>query len=337
MKASIKAISYYLPEKIFSNDDYFQFFPEAFINKENLLKIGVNRRHIIDPNETASDIGVKAARSLFVEHDISPEEIDFLIFCSLEFDYIFPGTSVMIHKQLDLSTSCGTLDMAVGCSGYPYALSYAKGLIESSGFKNVLLINSSSLSKLIHPKDKASRYLFGDAAAATLVSSSEGNNGIGDFVFGTESKKFDQIIINDGAARNRFTDKSFIDFTDDNGNITNNAHVYMNGYSVFNFGLNIVPQMINNLLQKNGIVKEDIDIFVFHQANLFLIETIRKKMQIPEENVFNFIENVGNTVSASIPIAIYEAQKSGKIKTGSKVVLAAFGVGLSWGATIIDF
>ena len=337
MKASIKAISYYLPEKIFTNRDYFQLFPEAIINEENLLKIGVQERHVIDPSETASDIAVKAANTLFLEHSINPDEIDFLVYCSLEFDYIFPGSSVVIHKQLNLSTACGTMDMVVGCSGYPYALSYAKGLVESSDFKNVLLINSSTLSRLIHPKDKASRYLFGDAAAATLVSASKGRVGIGEFIFGTESKKFDQIIIKDGAARNPLTDKSFVDFTDENGNITNNAHIYMNGYSVFNFGLNIVPKMINNLLRKNDLTKDDIDIFIFHQANLFLIETIRKKMQIPDEKVFNFIENIGNTVSASIPIAIYEAKKAGKIKSGSKIVLAAFGVGLSWGVTIIDF
>ena len=204
-------------------------------------------------------------------------------------------------------------------------------------FKNILLINSSSLTKLIHRKDKASRYLFGDAAAATLVSAREGKKGMGEFIFGTESKKFDQIIIKDGAAKNPLSDNSFIDFTDDNGNITNNAHVYMNGHSVFNFGLNMVPIMINNLLKKNNLMEKDIDLFIFHQANLFLIDSIRKKMHVSEEKVFNFIENVGNTVSASIPIALSEAIKCSKVKKGDTLVLAGFGVGLSWGATIIYF
>jgi 3-oxoacyl-[acyl-carrier-protein] synthase-3 len=244
---------------------------------------------------------------------------------------------MVVHKRLMLSRNCGAIDLAVGCSGYPYALSIAKGLIESSGFKNILIINSSTLTKIIHQKDKASRFIFGDGAAATLVSWRDNNWGIGEFIFESVSKMTDAIIIKDGGARNPIDTSSYIDYKDDYGNITNNTHLYMDGPSVFNFGLKAVPQMINDLLTKSKTKLENIDLFIFHQANLYLIESIRKKLFIPEEKVFNFIETVGNTVSATIPIAIYEAQKSGKIKPGSKVLLAGFGVGLSTGATIIHF
>lgn len=336
MSAFIKAISYYLPPAKFTNSDYFNVFPEMAENK-NLERVGVKERRIVDPNLTSSDLGVSAAENIFLEHQIDRNKIDFILYCSLESDHPLPATSMLVHKRLMLSKNCGAIDLAVGCSGYPYALSIAKGLIESSGFKNILIINSSTLTKIIHQKDKASRFIFGDGAAATLVSCRDNNWGIGEFIFGSVSKMTDAIIIKDGGARNPIDTSSYINYKDDYGNITNNAHLYMDGPSVFNFGLKAVPQMINDLLTKSKTKLENIDLFIFHQANLYLIESIRKKLFIPEEKVFNFIETVGNTVSATIPIAIYEAQKSGKIKPGSKVLLAGFGVGLSTGATIIHF
>ncbi len=335
MKSYIKAISYYLPPKTYTNENYYTEFSEVEINGR-LDKIGVNERHIVANNITASDIGIKAAEILFKDYSINPKSIDFIIFCALEFDYIFPASSIIIHQKLNLPPNCGTMDLAVGCSGYPYALSIAKGLIESSGFKNILIITSSTITKNIHPKDKGSRYIFGDGSAASLISCRNKNDGIGQFIFGSDSNLHKSIIIKDGGARNPLTSSSYNDFNDNQGGITNHAHLNMDGYAVFNFGIKVVPNMIDDLLLKSNLTKEDIDVFIFHQANVFLIESICKKSDIPIGKVFNYMEKVGNTVSASIPIALCEAQKQGKAKTGSKVLLAAFGVGLSWSSTIIE-
>lgn len=332
----IKAISYHLPERIFSNDDFFRQFPDALPNKENILKTGVKERHIIDPAETASDIGVQSALRLFSEHNIRPEDIDFLLFCAQEFDHYTPTSACIIQERLRLPKSCGALDFNLGCSGYVYGLSLAKGLIESVGAKNVLLITSSTLTKMFHPKDKSSVFVFGDGAAATLISSRESKPGIGSFIFGTDGKGKDRIIVKDGGARNKLTDRSFVDITDEYGNTTNDSSFYMNGTSVFIFGLKTVPAAVNELLEKENKSMADIDLFIFHQANLFLVNAISSKLNIPEEKVFNYIEKVGNTVSASIPIALSEAIKAGKAKAGDKIVLAGFGVGLSWAATIIE-
>lgn len=334
MSAYIKAISYYLPEKVYSNQDFFRDFPETVPGLNNLLKIGVQNRHIIDKNETASDLAVISATNFFKETDISPSEIDFLLFCSLEFDYYTPATACVIHQKLNLPKNCGVLDFNHGCSGYVYGLSLAKGFIESLGLNNVLLITSSSLTKKIHPKDKSSRFVFGDGAATTLISSRE-QTGIGNFVFGTDGNGVDKIIVKDGGGRNPLSDLSFVDFSDEYGNITNAASFYMNGTGIFLFGVKTVPNAINDLLKKENKTIQNIDLFIFHQANLFLINTIATKLGIPDEKVFNFMENVANTVSSTIPIALLEAMKCGKAKKGDTVLLVGFGVGLSWAVTTI--
>ncbi len=335
MKAFIKAISYYLPETTFSNKDYFVQFPEALENK-NLHKLGIENRHIVDKEETASDLAVKSALKLFEEHNITREDIDFILFCAQEFDYYTPTTACTIQSRLNLKTECGALDFNLGCSGFVYGLSIAKGLIESCSCKNVLLLTSSTLTKTFHPKDKNSKYIFGDGAAATLISdSNENENKIKEFVFGTDGKRFDKIIIKDGGARNKITSNSEIDFEDEFGNITNDAHFFMNGTSIFNFGLRTVPELIEKTMSKNGQTIDSIDFFLLHQTNKFMNDTIRKKVNIPEEKFIEYLKVCGNTVSSTIPIALAEAIKNGQIKKGQSVLLAAFGTGLSWGGTII--
>ncbi|MGZ4158888.1 MAG: 3-oxoacyl-ACP synthase III family protein, partial [Bacteroidia bacterium] len=212
----------------------------------------------------------------------------------------------------------------------------AKGLIDGCGCKNVLLLTSSTLTKTFHPKDKNSRYIFGDGAAATLISSSSGDKDIKPFIFGTDGKRGDRIIIKDGGARNPITKKSTIDFEDEYGNITNDAHFYMNGTSIFNFGLKTVPKVVEELLEKANLKLDDIDLFLFHQTNNFMNEMIRKKIGIPENKFIVHIENCGNTVSSSIPIALCEAIKNGKTRKGDRILVVGFGVGLSWAATIIE-
>lgn len=335
MKAFIKSISYYLPEQVFTNDDFFMAFPESIANKENLSKIGVNKRHIASNTELASDLAVKSALKLFDEHQINPNDIDFLLFCAQEFDYFTPTTACVIQNRLKLPTHCGALDFNLGCSGFVYGLAVAKGLIESVGMNNVLLLTSSTLTRKLHPKDENLRYLFGDAACATLISSGNSNSCIHQFSFGTDGEGAEKIIVKDGGARNPINKESYHEIVNEYGNITSKAFMEMKGVSVFSFSIKTVPKLIYDLLQKNNKQIDEIDLFIFHQANLFIIDTIRKKMNLPEEKVFNFMEEVGNTISSSIPIVLYEAIKCGKAKKGDTILLAGFGVGLSWGATII--
>lgn len=334
MGAKIGAISYYLPEKVYSNVDFFKDFPDSL--GSSLEKTGVIERHIIGADETASDMAEKAALKLFSEHQIDPQSIDFLILCNLEPDYYTPATSAVLHGKLGLPEHCGVLDYNHGCSAYIYGIGMAEGAMLTSGAKRVLLLTTSALTHTFHPKDKSSKFIFGDAASATIIDATD-TGMIGPYIYGTDGRGFNRIIKEDGGARNPITDESQKEITDEYGNTTSRGSFYMNGNSVFLFTLKKVPQMIAQLLAKAGLQTEDIDQFVFHQPNEFLNETLRKKIGIPEEKFIHHFARTGNTVQATIPICLHKLREDGKLKPGTTALLAGFGVGLSWNCVIARF
>ncbi|NLB67969.1 MAG: ketoacyl-ACP synthase III [Bacteroidales bacterium] len=330
METYIKALSYYLPEKVLTNEELVKEFPEWSVEKVS-SKIGISQRHIAAPNETAGDMAFKAANKLFEENKISPADIDFLMLCTQSPDYFLPTTACIIQDRLNLPTSAGALDFNLGCSGYIYGLALAKGLIVSGIARNVLLLTSETYTKHIHTKDKGNRTIFGDAAAATLIST-EGFAKIGEFSLGTDGSGAQNLITKTGAFRQ--TELSGNISYDENGNPVSDDFLYMDGSEIFSFTQEIVPVMVEDLLARNNVSKEDINLFVFHQANKFMLNFLRKKMKIDENRFFYFMESVGNTVSSTIPIALTEARKSGDLK--GKIMLSGFGVGYSWGGTILD-
>lgn len=230
-KAHIHKISYFLPEKHLTNEDLFDLFPKSRSNS-NLQKIGIEDRRIVEQHITASDLAVFAAEKLFSDHKVVKEDIDFVLFCAQEFDFYTPTTACLIQERLKLSTSCGSLDYNLGCTGFVYGLSLAKGLIETGASKNVLLLTASTVTKKIHPNDRSSRFIFGDGAAATLISAREGVNGIEQFQFGTDGRGHGDIIVEDGGGRNPISEKSSVEREDQFGNITTAANVYMDGASI---------------------------------------------------------------------------------------------------------
>jgi 3-oxoacyl-[acyl-carrier-protein] synthase-3 len=334
MASTISAISYYLPEKIYSNENFFHDFPEA--KQASMEKIGVKKRHIVAPGQTASDLAFEAAEKLFAEHNIDRSQIDFLLVSILEHDYYTPSTACVLHGKLGLKKQCGALDFDLGCSAYVYGLGLADGVMKSMGAKNVLLLTTSVLTHTFHEKDRSSHFVFGDAGAATLLTVSEKEN-LGPFVFGTDGSGYEKIIVQDGGARNPLTENSSQEIADEFGNVTSRDTFSMDGLGVFYFSMRTVPSMIEELLGKSGMTMNDIDLFIFHQPNVFLNETLRKKLGIPAEKFVHCMEETGNTVASTIPIAIYESRKNGRLKPGMKVLLAGFGVGLSWSATIARF
>jgi 3-oxoacyl-[acyl-carrier-protein] synthase-3 len=333
MEAFIKAISYYLPEKIISNEDLVRIFPEWSVEKV-ASKIGVLNRHVSGEDELSSDMAVKAAQKLFSEWNIDPEEVDFVMLCTQSPDYFLPTSSCIIQQKLGIKTSSGALDFNLGCSGFVYGLALAKGLIVAGIARNVLLLTAETYNKFIHPEDKGNRTIFGDAAAATLISDS-GFASIKNFDLGTDGKGAANLIVKSGGLRNR--GNSDVVETDDFGNVISAEHLYMNGGEIFTFTLESVPVLVSNVLQKNCSSPDDIGLYIFHQANKYMLNHLRKKLLIPEEKFFYFLENVGNTVSSTIPIALAEAMKEKKINKGQNVLLAGFGVGYSWGGTILNF
>jgi len=334
MKACIKAISYYLPEKTLTNQQLCEIFPEL---DEGMIfkKSGVRTRHIVAPGEIGSDVAYSSAIRLFEEHDYAPSDIDFLIFCTEAFDYIAPSSACILQDRLGLSKDAGAIDIGDGCSGFVYSLSMAKGLIESGQAANVLLLTSETPSTVIHPDDAPLRMIFGDGGAATLVceNSEDHISQIGNFVFGTDGSGAENLIIRPSGFREPITEEWLEKHKEIGG--LKFGRMEMSAQKIFIFVLKVVPPMIEKLLKKSGLKQNDIDLFVFHQPNGYLLEVLRRKLNIPESKYVIHMEECGNTVSATIPIALKEAINSGRAKKGDRILIAGFGIGYSWAGTIV--
>lgn len=327
-------ICYFLPSTELHNNELAALYP-GWTEEKILSKTGISVRHIASPSETAVDIAEHAAKKLFAKYAISPRVIDFVLFCTQSPDYKLPSSACILQDRLDIPTTAGAFDYNLGCSGYVYGLSVAKGLIAGGVAKVVLLLTAETYSKYIHPMDKSVRTIFGDGAAATLVDE-EAAKTIGKFVLGTDGAGADKLIVRTGGAREAF-DPAASEDEDASGNRRTKNNVFMAGPDIFNFTLEVVPEMMDAVCAKNGITRNDIDLFVFHQANKFMLDTIRKVNGIPKDKFYVDLEDTGNTVSSTIPIALVRAQEKGVLKQGMKVMIMGFGVGLSWGATVINF
>ena len=335
MRAAIKAIEYALPEQTLTNADLAAEFPEWSVEKIE-SKTGIRQRPIAAEGECASDLGVAAAQQLFASGACARDQVEYLLFCTQSPDYFLPTTACVIQERLGLPKTVGALDFNLGCSGYVYGLGLAKGLIETGQARNVLLITGETYSKHISAGDKSVRTLFGDAGAATLIQGIDDlQEKIGPFVYGTDGSGAKNLIVPQGGFRSPIGRKPAEIVTDDHGNQRSTEHLYMNGSEIFTFSLLTVPKSVNALLEKADIQLEQVDLFVFHQANKFMLDSLRKKIKIPQEKFFLAYEKFGNTVSCTIPIALKEAADCGALKPGMTIMLVGFGVGYSWGANLV--
>ena len=328
--AYIKALAYYLPEKVVTNDDLVREFPEWTVEKI-ASKIGVTERHIAADNETAGDLAVKAAEKLFAESDVKKDQIDFVILCTQSPDYFLPSTACLIQERLGLSTRCGAFDIDLGCSGYEYGLAVAKGLLVAGIAHSILLLTAETYTKHLHPQDKGNRTIFGDAASATLIAE-DGFAKIGEFVLGTDGKGAESLIHKSGAWRMPVPTDAVA--WDESGTPISDDYLYMDGKAIFDFTSDAVPPMIEETLHKNQLGMDEVDLFIFHQANKYMINYLRKLIGIDKDKFYLFLEHVGNTVSSTIPIALCEARKENRLH--GNVLLAGFGVGFSYGAAMLQ-
>ncbi len=331
MGSRISKLSYYLPEKILTNYELKKEFSSFDILKiEN--KIGIKERHIVREDETALDIAFNACKRVL--QNIAKSQIDFLLFCTQSPDYLLPTSACILQNRLGLNTSIGALDFNLGCSGYIYGLALAKGLIKAEIARNVLLVTAETYTKHIYHKDKSNRLIFGDGAAATIISS-EDKEYILNFVLGSDGRGMNNLIIPNGGLRRKY-DPDVKEIADGAGNVTTANHLYMNGSEIFNFALEKVPIAVEQCLKENKMSLSDVDYVIFHQANKYMLDYLRKKINIPDTKFYVNMEKVGNTVSATIPIALADCIERNIIQRGSKVLLVGFGVGYSWAATIIE-
>ena len=334
MKAQIAAIEYALPAKCVTNDELDQLHPSWSMRAVE-KRTGVLTRFICAEDETALDLATVACERLFDRGVVSREDVGAIILCTQSPDYIMPPNATLLQSRLQLPNSIGAFDYSLACSGYIYGLLMGKALIESNSLDNILLVTSEAYSKFIHPGDRASMFLFGDGAAVTLLR--KGPEGVGEFILGTDGSGGDRFIIPAGGTRIRNTAETCIEKIDVHGNVRTQENIHMDGSAILTFARRQIPKCVRNLLAKTGYTQDDISLFVFHQASGLVLDYLEKTLEIPKEKTFRNLHRVGNTVSASIPIAIRDAQLEGRIVPGSRLLLVGFGVGLSWGACIVDW
>ncbi|MDY9920624.1 MAG: ketoacyl-ACP synthase III [Synergistota bacterium] len=328
-------IKSYLPPCILTNEDLAHEYNDPKWSASMIYrKTGIQSRHVVE-EELVSDLAVKAAESLLAEYKIARDSIDFLVLCTQSPDYFLPTTACIVQHRLELPTHTGAFDFNLGCSGFIYGLAICKGLLLSEIASNVLLIMSETYSRYVHPMDKSTRTIFGDAASAIFLAH-EDIKRIGQCILGSDGSGAGNLIVPAGGRMLPRSASSFRQEIDASGNVRTQEHIYMNGPEIFSFTLRVVPDLVNDTLRQNGLNLDDIDFFIFHQANRYILETLREKMDIPSNKFCIDMANTGNTVSATIPLALQNAIERNLIHKGSKVLLVGFGVGYSWGATVLS-
>ncbi|MCR4030927.1 MULTISPECIES: ketoacyl-ACP synthase III [Flavobacterium] len=323
----IKAIEYVYPENKITNEDLGKMYPDYDFSKFE-EKVGIKNRYWVK-EETAFDLALQACEKLFENQD--KNQIDYILYCTQSPEYFLPTTACILQNKLGLKKNIGALDFNLGCSGFTYGVSLAKGLILSGQVKNVLLVTAETYSKYLHPLDRSNRAIFGDAATATLISYDE-IDGIGEFIFGTDGSGFDKLIVKNGCSRFPF-DQNAPEIVYGTDNTYSDNHLYMNGPEVFNFTSEVIPSFTKEILEKNNVSTDDVHQFVFHQANAYMLNFMRKRLKIQSEIFFIDLENGGNTVSCTIPIALKKYSET--IESEKIVAIVGFGVGLSWSGGLI--
>jgi 3-oxoacyl-[acyl-carrier-protein] synthase-3 len=305
-----------------TNEELQQAFPSWDL-KLIEEKTGIRQRHIAAEGETSSDLAVAAAETLFADHQISPQSIDFVLFCTQTPDYPLPTTSCLIQDRLGLPTGCGALDFNLGCSGYVYGLAMADGLIQSGAAERILFLTAETYTKYIDAEDRSLRTIFGDAAAATLITADPQPSMWG-FKFGSDGSGGDMLLVGDGGSR----DPS--DAIKPRHRKRWKSRLYMDGPSLINFTVDAVPRLVEQILAEQKLSDSDISMYLMHQATWKMLDQLRLRMGVTTDRLPIELADVGNTVCCTLPILIDRLRTAGRLDRQSVNMLVGFGVGLSW-------
>jgi 3-oxoacyl-[acyl-carrier-protein] synthase-3 len=331
--AKILAVEFFLPSGVLTNEDLEASFPDWPAAKIS-EKTGIYQRAIASDSQFSSHLGVAAAENLLFSQDLSADIFDYIIVASQTPDYILPGIASEIHRAIGMKENAGAVDLNIGCSGYVYALGLAQGLIATNQATNLLIITADTYSKLLNPGDRSVRTIFGDGATATWLNNSGGQDSILGFSYGTDGSGAGNLCVPRGGLRNGSMSYPKADPLN-RGLEESSFDLYMNGPEVFSFTLRIAEKSIEDTLRLADLRRDDIDYFVFHQANAFMLRHLGAKLGIPEHKMPILMRDWGNTVSGTIPMALSELMSGGVLKQGSRVLVFGFGVGLSWASAVI--
>jgi len=329
----ISAMAGAVPKQVIKNREYTEHFSKEAV-KDIVDKTGVEERRFTTASQTASDLCFAAAEQLFLDNSTDKSEIDILLFVSQTPDFRMPATSVTLQHRLGLPKSTAAFDIGLGCSGFVYGLSVAYAYANMPQVRKVLLLDGETRSKVYHPKDRKTGFIFGDAAVAAIIEKQD--SGTSYFSLNSDGSKSDLIKIDAGGYRNPSNENTTKEkVVDEHGNIRTDEHGYMNGADVFNFVLREIPKNIKNTLAFSNTEIGDLDFYVFHQANKFMNDYLAKKLKLDLAKVPSSIHKYGNTSSVSIPITIVDQLKR-KLDTPKKLLLCGFGVGMSWATAVIN-
>ncbi|MDA7511494.1 ketoacyl-ACP synthase III [Verrucomicrobia bacterium] len=330
MGIKIRAVEYHLPDRRMTNHE-LEDLSQGLSAQKIEAKVGIRERRIAANDETALDLALRASRKVLLDES---QPVDFILLCTQSPDYFLPSGACILQQLLGLPTGVGALDFNLGCSGFVYGLALSSGLLKAGIARRILLVTADTYSKYLDPDDRANRTIFGDAAAAVIVEDDPESRDY-QFVLGTDGSGFRNLIVQDGGLRSRVKEASFGTGFQSGGSCSG-PFLKMNGPEIFNFTIDEIPKLFNEVLKNNSLEIDDIDYVIFHQANKFIIEYLRDKLKIPRSKFYCNLLLTGNTVSSTIPIALKETIAKGKILPGSRLLLVGFGVGYSFGACVID-
>lgn len=336
-RAQLRDIAIALPDQVVTNDDLLATISP---DKRALMvrHTGVLKRHVAKTEETALDLGEEACRKLFTKYPDLPARVDALIFCTQSADYLLPSNACVLHGRLGLPDTVAAFDLPHACSAYIYAISLVQALIASGAKNHVLVVTADTYSKYIHPQDRSTRLLFGDGAAVTWFAPGDSSGGIMDVVCGTDGRHFDKFWVPAGGCREPLNDALRRHETrDSSGNVRSRADIHMAGRDMFSFVSSRIPAHVRGVLARNDLTVESIDRFVFHQASGVILDSLTQLLDLDPTRVIRHLDDIGNTVSASIPLALRAALDDGRICANQRVLLCGFGAGLSWGSALLTW
>ncbi len=323
-----------VPANIIDNYSYTLHFEEQAV-KEIVDKVGIKERRFAPDGMTSSDLCFAAAEQLIADMQVNKSEIDLLIFISQTPDYRMPATSIVLQQKLGLSKNTAAFDVSLGCSAFIYGLSIVYSMMQTGGFRKALLLDGETRSRVYHPKDRKTAFLFGDGGVAAIIENHP-KYGESFFSLHSDGSKESLIKMDAGGYRNPSSVETLKEkVVDEFGNIRTDEHGYMNGADVFNFVLLEIPGDIKRTLEFACKSMEEIDYFLFHQANSYMNGYLSKKLKLPEEKVPSCIEKFGNTSSVSIPLTM-ASQMQSLLPDPQTLLLSGFGVGMSWATCVLN-
>lgn len=321
-KAGIVGVGSYVPKNIISNFDLEKIMDTS--DEWIKTRTGIRERRIVDENEATSDLATKAALNAIKDANLTPEDIDLIIVATITPDMIFPSTACLVQANIK-ATKAACFDLEAACSGFIYGITVAKQFIESDTYKHVLVIGAEALSRILDYEDRSTAILFGDGAGAVVMGPvSEG--GVLSTSLGSDGNGKDYLNIPAGGSKTPASENS----------IKNRLHfIKMAGNDVFKFAVRIMQDASVECIESANLEIQDIDYLIPHQANIRIIEASAKRLKLSMDKVYVNLDKYGNMSAASIPVALDEAYREGKIKKGDNIVLVGFGGGLTWGASVV--